>query len=140
MLIRTITNLTFINDTILVRYLIQDTQDTQDTQDEEFPDNELIRALLLRYFGFPENYFESPEYTIDLRLIFTPFRTEKNVLSIEQVDNLEKYELYISCPICMEDKSNNIKLSCQHIFCNDCIKTWLSKRSDTCPICRVTIQ
>jgi len=137
-------NLNLINNIILVRYSIEDTQENQENQEnyetQENQANEAIRALLLRYFVFSENYGDSPEHTIDLLSLIMPFRTRKNVLSAEQVDSLEKCELYISCPICMEDKSDNIKLSCQHIFCKDCIKTWLSKQSDTCPICRVTIQ
>jgi hypothetical protein len=135
MLIRTIINFTFINDNVLVGYFTetQDTQDTQETDSEEF------RELLSNFFGVSENYFESTIYSLDLLSIILPFRKQKKVLSVEQIDNLEKYELYTSCPICMDDKSDNIKLNCQHIFCKDCIKTWLSKQSNTCPICRVTL-
>jgi hypothetical protein len=128
------------NDIILVRYFIGDTEDTRETQEIEQQDNEAIRALLLRYFESPENYFEYHVYTTDLLSLIMPLRTRKNVLSVEQVDNLEKLELYTSCPICMEDNSDNIKLNCQHIFCKDCIKTWLSEQSNTCPICRIIVQ
>ena len=143
MLNRTIINLTFTNDNVLVSYYIQDTesqesQESQETQEsEEFPDIETIRTLLLSYFSSSESYFEYPVDSANLRsIIIIPFKTLKNVLSIDQINNLEKCELESTCPICIEDTSNNIKLNCQHIFCNECIKTWLSKQSNACPICR----
>ena len=151
MLNRTIINLTFTNDNVLVSYYIQDTetQETEETQEsEEFqeteetaiPNFEAIRESLLNYFESPENFLEHPVDSANLRsIIIIPFKTLKNVLSIDQVNNLEKYELEATCPICMDDTSNNIKLNCQHIFCNECIKTWLSKQSNTCPICRIKI-
>ena len=32
-----------------------------------------------------------------------------------------------------------LKLLCSHIFCNECIKTWLSKHV-TCPVCKVDLE
>uniref|UniRef100_A0A1I7Z5V8 RING-type domain-containing protein n=2 Tax=Steinernema glaseri TaxID=37863 RepID=A0A1I7Z5V8_9BILA len=39
------------------------------------------------------------------------------------------------CSICCSTFSQPIKLSCNHLFCEDCVTTWLDKQ-DTCPICR----
>ncbi|KAK0397455.1 hypothetical protein QR680_002135 [Steinernema hermaphroditum] len=39
------------------------------------------------------------------------------------------------CSICCSTFSQPIKLSCNHLFCEDCVSTWLDKQ-DTCPICR----
>ncbi|KAF2091450.1 hypothetical protein K490DRAFT_60890 [Saccharata proteae CBS 121410] len=44
------------------------------------------------------------------------------------------------CPVCLEDYSDTIgcqrfSLRCRHVFCEDCIRTWLEENS-TCPICR----
>ncbi|XP_012505575.1 PREDICTED: ret finger protein-like 4B [Propithecus coquereli] len=43
------------------------------------------------------------------------------------------------CPVCLDFFSNPISLSCAHVFCFDCMQTWVSKREDsklTCPLCR----
>ncbi|GAB1599084.1 RING finger and transmembrane domain-containing protein 2-like [Argonauta hians] len=43
-----------------------------------------------------------------------------------------------SCPICHDDFANPIKLTCQHIFCEDCVSLWFD-REQTCPMCRTRI-
>ena len=45
------------------------------------------------------------------------------------------------CAVCMEIKSKNILLKCNHSFCNECINNWLSvcKNGPTCPLCRTVI-
>ena len=45
------------------------------------------------------------------------------------------------CPICFNysDKSVQIK-KCEHIFCESCIKNWLTKHKYTCPICRTKLK
>lgn len=42
------------------------------------------------------------------------------------------------CGICKENKSNNLVMlkECEHIFCKECIETWLTKYNVKCPICR----
>ena len=63
----------------------------------------------------------------------------KNVISEKQFDNFTKNSDTLSCPICMEDSDDNIILPCNHIFCSACIKKWLLKKTDTCPICRKSV-
>ncbi|NWV86200.1 HRD1B ligase, partial [Dasyornis broadbenti] len=42
------------------------------------------------------------------------------------------------CTICHEELSRNqYELACGHEFHRKCIRTWLQKHSNTCPICRV---
>lgn len=43
-----------------------------------------------------------------------------------------------SCPICHDDFANPVKLSCKHIFCEDCVSLWFD-REQTCPMCRTRI-
>ena len=43
------------------------------------------------------------------------------------------------CPICEEEKVDTM-LECSHFFCNQCIKTWLLKKNNSCPLCRFQIK
>ena len=64
---------------------------------------------------------------------------EKNKLTDDEFKNLETCENITNCAICMENKRSNIKLKCNHIFCKNCIKKWLTEKSNTCPNCRTEI-
>lgn len=44
----------------------------------------------------------------------------------------------LQCTICFNDFSNPIKLTCGHVFCEECIGTWLDNEH-TCPMCRATV-
>jgi len=65
---------------------------------------------------------------------------EKDTLTKEEIENLEKFEVLSNCPICMEETDKNIKLNCKHIFCSLCIEKWLLDKSNTCPTCRVKVK
>lgn len=57
---------------------------------------------------------------------------EIGIQDIEKVSEIiEKTEL---CPICREDVKKVRKTICNHFFCDDCLRTWLSNNK-TCPIC-----
>jgi len=47
-------------------------------------------------------------------------------------------EYKMECAVCYE-KSARCKLVCGHSFCSDCVKTWYTKGSGTCPMCRKKI-
>jgi E3 ubiquitin-protein ligase RNF115/126 len=71
----------------------------------------------------------------------------KIVLNDTQFDNLEtiKYEdlnKEHECLICLDkfNESDNIKkITCNHIFHNNCIKSWLCEESNKCPVCRIEV-
>uniref|UniRef100_A0A914CDT0 RING-type domain-containing protein n=1 Tax=Acrobeloides nanus TaxID=290746 RepID=A0A914CDT0_9BILA len=42
------------------------------------------------------------------------------------------------CTICFGEFTSPIKLKCGHIFCSECIRTWLDKEV-TCPVCRAVV-
>lgn len=84
-------------------------------------------------------------------IINTLNNTENNneILSEIDFDNIrsEKFKNYIDnnnnginyCSICLDKFNDNddIKiLECDHIYHFDCIKEWLLKYKNTCPICR----
>ncbi|OWR43934.1 hypothetical protein KGM_210736 [Danaus plexippus plexippus] len=43
-----------------------------------------------------------------------------------------------SCPICHDDYTTPVRLTCSHIFCELCISAWLD-REHTCPLCRAKV-
>ena len=46
----------------------------------------------------------------------------------------------LNCPVCYNDVQESTVLSCNHVFCNDCIFTWICKKNhNNCPICRTEI-
>jgi hypothetical protein len=73
-------------------------------------------------------------------------------LNDEEFNNLDKIKykedsLYIEntnkeCLICLDNFVENdeiIKIKCNHIFHTNCIKQWLCKESNKCPICRIEV-
>ncbi|XP_039595909.1 E3 ubiquitin-protein ligase rnf213-alpha isoform X2 [Polypterus senegalus] len=46
---------------------------------------------------------------------------------------------YQSCPVCLGDPVNPVNLQCSHIFCQCCIKQWLTPGQMFCPSCRVVL-
>uniref|UniRef100_A0A0N5A334 RING-type domain-containing protein n=1 Tax=Parastrongyloides trichosuri TaxID=131310 RepID=A0A0N5A334_PARTI len=50
----------------------------------------------------------------------------------------EEISIDSQCGICCSPFTSPIKLDCNHIFCKECISTWLD-RKDTCPLCRTMI-
>jgi len=63
----------------------------------------------------------------------------KPKVSLENFEKLEKTNEDTNCGICFENMIDNIKLNCEHVYCNRCIKKWLTEKSNTCPTCRKEI-
>lgn len=63
----------------------------------------------------------------------------KSIISNENFEKLEKCNELTNCSICFENMKDNIKLKCDHVYCNRCIKKWLTEKSNTCPTCRKEI-
>jgi len=60
-----------------------------------------------------------------------------DTLPLIQIDEITKREA-IRCPVCLLDfelEEEALKLPCNHLFHQDCIKTWL-KQANTCCVCR----
>ena len=48
----------------------------------------------------------------------------------------------ICCPICLNYCINNdliCKTHCQHVFCKSCIKQYIIKCNNNCPVCRLSL-
>jgi E3 ubiquitin-protein ligase RNF115/126 len=113
------------------------------------------RSIIWFNITTPNNNGASSSYVANLRLAEQMGgRVEVGLTDHQLKDctftssNLE--ELAISgddiCPIChenlMETTKNNTPvciLACGHIYCDECIKTWLS-RHKTCPVCKVDLE
>jgi len=67
------------------------------------------------------------------------FSSVKPKVSLENFEKLEKSNEATNCGICFENMIDNIKLNCDHVYCNRCIKKWLTEKSNTCPTCRKEI-
>ncbi len=48
---------------------------------------------------------------------------------------------YMECPICLKNIIDIEKsiTNCDHIFCYDCLNSWLKKKNVSCPMCRKDI-
>uniref|UniRef100_A0AC34GVY4 RING-type domain-containing protein n=1 Tax=Panagrolaimus sp. ES5 TaxID=591445 RepID=A0AC34GVY4_9BILA len=49
----------------------------------------------------------------------------------------EELDPEVNCTICQSQFKHPRKLTCSHVFCRECIRTWLDTgKDDTCPLCR----
>lgn len=114
----------------------------------------VVEENSLSVIYFIENYRISPDsislihdtifrnvINIPMIMMINTFENTVNntILSEHQFSKLSEHKILHQCPICFEDKLENILLNCNHIFCKDCIKKWLTTNSDTCPICRIQV-
>lgn len=42
------------------------------------------------------------------------------------------------CSICYEEMTQPVKLSCSHMFCEECVTEWFD-RERSCPLCRASM-
>lgn len=88
------------------------------------------------------NTFFSTQRVISMlshSLIHEHSNNAKPKVSLENFERLDKSNEVTNCGICFENMEDNIKLKCEHIYCNRCIKKWLTEKSNTCPTCREEI-
>ena len=110
--------------------LVEITENTTAMLEYNYHINNLINTLNDEITSF----FLIDDYLTDHQCI------EKPIITIEQFEKLEKCSEITDCSICFENMKDNIKLKCDHIFCNRCIKKWLTEKSNTCPTCRKEVQ
>ena len=83
-----------------------------------------------RSFIFSTIYFMTPN--------------NKKVLTDEEyteaVTKLEHLEFEDECSICLNCINDTKINKCSHKFCENCIKTWLTKSKSNCPTCRIEIK
>ncbi len=89
------------------------------------------------------------DYDFNLMLANLIGKIEKGIEDLDKVSTVltaeqEKEKSNEMCPICQEtisnikeeDSNHNIRITspCNHIFCENCLSTWL-KKNITCPVC-----
>lgn len=59
-----------------------------------------------------------------------------NYMEVEPLDRTS-----ISCSICFDemDLLNIARTTCGHLFCDNCLRTWIERGNNTCPTCRSEI-
>ena len=64
-----------------------------------------------------------------------------NDTQIEQVSEMIENTQEERCPICLEDLIDKMirRLHCTHVYCDPCIRRWLSK-SKRCPCCKTHLE
>lgn len=92
-----------------------------------------------------DNFISSFGNTLLEHEVNTDLEDVKVTLTKEQFDSLENNNLPYDkdCNICIESLDNNTfktKLSCNHIYHTECIKTWLLNSSTKCPCCRTDVR
>lgn len=103
----------------------------------------LLYTLFLSSFSFISLILLLLLYPVShyLFLCFTLMKAVENFPSIYNCSWGVKQQKYFSrdvCSICLED-GYMVKLSCDHVFHEDCIKKWLHHKN-TCPLCRQEVR
>ncbi len=92
-------------------------------QNNRFLFNKTVYLDLDDFYNFYESLINSTHFFFEKKRF-----TEKKNNSQDSV-----------CPICNETKVDTM-LNCCHFFCNDCIKTWLLKKKNYCPLCQYQVK
>ncbi len=74
----------------------------------------------------------------DVKITLSPTEFEKLEKIVISNDNLPEYEIK-ECNVCITSYQNQdklVKLPCNHVFHEDCIKHWLCTENVKCPVCR----
>ena len=107
--------------------------------------NTLFQALVT-----PENqsldilplFFRNSNITIQLQSIQT-LQASEDSTEESNIDNSSAFTMIaeddlddtILCNVCYESTNRTfVKTPCQHVYCKDCLETWLRKKR-TCPMC-----
>lgn len=94
-------------------------------------------ALIERYTIIIENHIKKiDESQEDNNRKFHQMKANEAKMKISVIQERIAEE---NCCICTMEFVNKVALKCEHIFCNECILTWM-QNTKTCPTCRATIE
>lgn len=69
-------------------------------------------------------------------ILFLYKEVSSDVLSIEDFNKLKEVTTTETCSICLEEIEKGTELPCNHCFHKECIKNWLCKKKNECPLCK----
>ena len=120
----------------------------QNINDELFQENNTLIPI-------EEDYSDLPDLinvSYDFPSILNYYLEEDIIIALndEEFDKLDKIKYKEDtiektnkeCLICLDNFMEDdeiIKIKCNHIFHTNCIKHWLCKESNKCPICRIEV-
>ena len=132
-LLETIPNLTISPDQPLFGTTYQ-SQNQYRTIPLYYDFNDTMQLTSLMSYYVPNNQTQLQE---DVKIVLNDIQFN-NLKTI----NYSELDSDHECLICLDkfNESDNIKkITCNHIFHNNCIKSWLCEESNKCPICRIEI-
>ena len=97
--------------------------------------NKVVHVSLTDFISFSDNLNGCKRLFCDTKL-FKKMKDSYN--KQQQSDTTPTNNSDNICPICDERKVE-IMLDCKHLFCEQCIKTWLFDKNNSCPMCRFEI-
>ena len=117
------------NDDIDIEYdVIMDSPNVRNVlYDIQTENLEQITRLSSLNFIFPTN-----EILIN---IYNDYLNNR-LLTQGEFNKLPKHNCKFECPVCLDEKEDGVILSCNHIFCTNCLNKWLTQKNTLCPLCR----
>jgi hypothetical protein len=129
--------------------LLDSSQDDLQDDSQDDSQDELPELISYENINNIQTLFNITNFTLNGDNVPLNLENVKVILNNEQFENLETIEYkkidnkeLMKCLICIEDFNDNDiikKIKCNHIFHTNCIKGWLCKESNKCPICRVEV-
>ena len=93
--------------------------------------NKIVHISLTDFISFSDSLNGNKNMFYDSKV----FQRMTNSITKQPTETINEDNM---CPICNERKVE-IVLDCNHLFCEQCIKTWLFDKNNSCPMCRFEI-
>lgn len=115
--------------------LVQETNEGQEARDHALQTlTDLIMTTINQ--GLVTNDYES-------NILLTSLMGGAHVVGVGSVDTVTSVvtdKLEEMCPICQDTVTHEVRqTSCGHVFCGECISTWLAT-SKKCPVCMIALE
>lgn len=81
-----------------------------------------------------KNDFKYAENCKKIKVLESRLKYLKNLEKLEDI--IQNNKRGIDCTICLQEIMDGAMINCGHIFCQNCIKSWM-KNKKSCPLCKV---
>ncbi|OXA52568.1 RING finger and transmembrane domain-containing protein 2 isoform X2 [Folsomia candida] len=93
----------------------------------------LILGGLYALFKLVDSVQRVKDWNTAFRKLFQNVHYGTSVTA-KELDSMDS----VICPICHDSFTSPTRLSCSHVFCEECVSTWFD-RGMTCPMCRAKV-